>query len=192
MAGVIGSGNGPCRSTHGFGWWRCTDPMVGRSCASLPTGSVGGDAQTGRSRGRARPYPRVRWVGMHRPDGREVVRVPTHGFSGWRCTDPTVERSCASLPTGSVGRAVQGGGKGSAEGGRHVAVVIGVDLGGGLRVHQPAVDGDLEHPASRRYEVDSKFLTELLENLLSHAHGTARIVSRPAELDLNLSHGRAG
>src|SRR3990172_8525774 len=89
--------------THWCGGWGWTDPMVGRSCASLPTGSVGGDGQTRWSEGRARPYPLVWWVGMHRPDGRKVVRVPTHGFGGWGCTDPMVGRSCASLPTGSVG-----------------------------------------------------------------------------------------
>jgi len=48
-------------STHGFGGWRRTDPMVGRWCASLPTGLVGGDAHEEAVKGLVRIYPRARW-----------------------------------------------------------------------------------------------------------------------------------
>ena len=75
--------------------------------------------------------------------------------------------------------------------GGHVGAVVGMTTGSRLGVDELAIDGDLEHAAARRDQPHLIGLAELVEDLLRHAHGTACVVSRTAELDRDVLHDRS-
>ncbi len=70
-----------------------------------------------------------------------------------------------------------------------VALVVGVTPQLLLGKDPLTVDLHLEDPARRGDEIHPKRLTELVEYRLRRAHGTAGVVSGPAEFDGDGSHG---
>lgn len=73
--------------------------------------------------------------------------------------------------------------------GRNILFVIGMPIGRRFGIDQVTLDDHLEYPACRGHQKDVEGLAELVKDRLRHAHGTAGVVSSPAKLDDDASHG---
>jgi hypothetical protein len=74
----------------------------------------------------------------------------------------------------------------------HVGLVLGVSSGIPLGMNRPTVEIHLEHATPGGNERDLVGKSELVEDGLGHAHGTAGVVSRTAEFDRDPRHGNQG
>ncbi len=72
--------------------------------------------------------------------------------------------------------------------GGDVGLIVGVPAQGSLGEDRLAVHLDLEDASAGGDQVDPELRPELVEDRLRHAHGTAGVVSRTAELDGDVTH----